>query len=304
MLSALDLWVLAIYLATIAWVGLQASRRQSRDGESFFLASHSVPWWAAGVSILATETSALTFIGAPTQAVRGDWTYLQLTFGSAIGRIAVAVLLIGTYYRLRVYTVYELLAHRFGPRSHNMAVLLFFAGRLMASGVRLYGGAIALVVVAGFDFPVAIVLIASVAVFYTLLGGLRSVIWTDFLQATLLVGGGLVALVLLVDQAGSDPCRNPESAARRWPRRQLQAAHLRSVAGAPDRLYALGRSHRQRAPHDVDPWHGPGHDPEGSVLPRRLGRATQPLPQRRPHSAGVDPLPRHRLDAVAEPRRR
>jgi SSS family transporter len=198
-LHIVDWLVLASYLILVATIGILVARRKS-DTEEYFLAGRSIPWWAAGLSILATETSALTFIGAPIQSLRGDWTYLQLAIGSSLARFLVAGLLLGVYYRRRVTTVYDFLADRFGPWSRNVASGLFFVGRLLASGVRLYGGAIALVVVADIDFPIAIVAIAAVATFYTLLGGLRSVIWTDMVQGLLLITGAIAALVTLVYQ--------------------------------------------------------------------------------------------------------
>ncbi len=201
MLGTLDYIVVGSYLAIVAAIGLLASRGQ-KTTHDHFLGGSAIPWWLAGVSILATETSALTFIGAPTQSLRGDWTYLQLAIGSALARFLVAGILIGAYYRANVYTVYGYLHQRFGALSMNLAAALFFVGRSLGSGVRLYGSAIALVIVADIDFPVAIVLIASIALGYTLLGGLRSVVWTDLLQAVLLVGGGLVALGFLVHDSG------------------------------------------------------------------------------------------------------
>ena len=141
MLSALDLIVVLAYLALVAVIGLTAGRGQ-RTTRDYFLAGGSVPWWAAGLSILATETSVLTFIGVPTQSLRGDWTYLQLALGSVLGRLVVAGVLIGAYYRSGVVTVYDYLAERFGGASRAMASGLFFVGRLLGSGVRLYGAAI------------------------------------------------------------------------------------------------------------------------------------------------------------------
>lgn len=177
----------------VATVGLLAGRGQ-RTTRDYFLGAKSIPWWAAGISILATETSTLTFVGAPVQSIRGDWTYVQLTIGSALGRLVVAGLLIGAYYRADVTTVYGYLAERFGPWSRNLSTLLFIVGRLLGSGVRLYASAIALVVVTGIGFPLAILLICAVAVAYTLLGGLKSIVWTDVLQGSLLIGGSLLAL--------------------------------------------------------------------------------------------------------------
>lgn len=195
-MHALDLFVLGGYLAVVAAVGLRAGRRTT-TADDYALAGRALPAWAVGLSIVATETSALTFIGAPIQSLRGDWTYAQLALGSALGRLLVGSLLIAAYYRAGVVTVYDFLGTRFGALSQTAATLLFTVGRLLASGVRLYGGAIALVVVADIPFPLAIVLIAGVAVAYTMLGGLRSVVWTDVLQGLLLGGGALIALFTL-----------------------------------------------------------------------------------------------------------
>ncbi len=195
-MSGLDVAVLVTYLLGVAALGLRAGRRPT-TAEEYTLAGRTLPAWAVGVSVLATETSALTFIGAPVQSLRGDWTYAQLALGSALGKLMVAALLLGTYYRHRVVTVYDFLGHRFGALSQGAATTLFVIGRLLGSGVRLYGGAIALVVVAGIPFPLAIVLIAGVAVTYSLLGGLRAVVWTDVLQGLLLLLGGMLALAAL-----------------------------------------------------------------------------------------------------------
>jgi SSS family transporter len=195
-LETLDLVVLGGYLALILGIGLWSGRHQTTT-ESYFLANRTLPFWAAGLSIVATETSALTFIGAPVQSLRGDWTYLQIAIGSALARVFVAVILIGVYYRHRVTTVYDFLGTRFGATSRSLATALFFIGRLLGSGVRLYGASIALVIVADMSFPLAIALISAVAVIYTLMGGLRAVVFTDVIQGALLMVGGLAALIAL-----------------------------------------------------------------------------------------------------------
>jgi SSS family transporter len=204
MLSGLDYAALLAYLVAVTVNGLVAGRGQSTT-EDYFLAKRSMPWWLAGISIIATETSALTFIGAPIQSLRGDWTYLQLAFGSVLGRLLVAYLLIGAFYRARVTTVYDFLKLRFGRLSHDAGTLLFFIGRLLGSGVRLYAAAIAFVIVAGIDFHLALTVIAGVAVAYTTMGGIRSVMWTDILQGGLLVGGGVLALVYLLADVPGGP---------------------------------------------------------------------------------------------------
>ncbi len=206
MLSLLDQFIIGGYLLVVATVGFFAGRgRKSTD--EYILGGHRIPWWAAGLSIIATETSALTFIGAPTQSLRGDWTYLQTTLGSVLARFLVAALLIGIYYRARVFTVYDWLETRFGERTRGAATGLFLFGRCLGSGVRLYGASIALWVVTGgaLGFEAAILLIALAAIAYTLVGGIKAVIWTDVLQGVLLVGGGIAAVIVLGSRLGNDP---------------------------------------------------------------------------------------------------
>ncbi len=198
MLEALDYTVLALYLAVVAALGLWAGRRE-QGTEDYFLGGRSVPWWAAGLSILATETSALTFIGAPQQSLLGDWTYLQIAFGSVLARFVVAWLLIPAYYEANVFTVYGYLEQRFGSWSKNAASVLFVVGRCLGSGVRLFAAALAFqIVVPGTNFALVLAVIALVAVLYSAMGGIKAVIWTDVLQGVLLFGGGGVALVYLV----------------------------------------------------------------------------------------------------------
>jgi len=201
MLDALDYTVLAVYVAVVLAIGIGSGRGQHTTHD-YFLGGRTMPWWAAGLSIIATETSALTFIGTPVQALRGDWTYLQLAFGSVIARFLVARILIETYYRAEVYTVYGYLGQRFGALSRNVASILFFVGRSLGSGVRLYAGAIALVIVAGMSFPLAIASISAIAVVYTIFGGIRSVIWTDVVQGGLIAISGSIALYYLVGLSG------------------------------------------------------------------------------------------------------
>ncbi len=193
MLESLDYVVIVLYLLIVAGIGFWASRGQ-RNTEDYFLGGHKIPWWAAGLSLIATATSALTFMGAPVQSLKGDWTYLQLSFGGIIGYFLVAHLIIGVYYKAKVFTVYGYLNQRFGPWTRNMSGVLFFIGRSLGSGVRLYGAAIALNVLAGMDFYLAIAAISFVAVLYTIAGGIKSVIWTDVLQGLLLFGGGIIAV--------------------------------------------------------------------------------------------------------------
>ncbi len=203
MMHSVDMLIVSGYLLLVAIIGFRVGRNQ-KSTEDYFLGSRRIAWWLAGLSLIATETSALTFISAPTQSLRGDWRYLQFAIGAILGKLIVAKLLIPAYYKAQVFTVYGYLEERFGPVSKTLAAVLFFVGRSLGSGVRLYGAAIALAVVLGLDFRAAIALIACLAFAYTIVGGIRSVIYTDALQGVLLFGGGIAALIALIVGADVD----------------------------------------------------------------------------------------------------
>lgn len=196
MITRPDWIVLALYAGVVVAIGIRAARRENTV-EDYFLGGRKMPWILVMLSIYATAASALTFIGVPGAAFGGDFHYLQLGLGDLVGRILIAMLLLTAYYRGRVTTVYEFLGQRFGPRTRDAGTGFFIITRLLASGVRLAGCAIALSVV--FDMPLntAIVLIALTALIYTTIGGIKAVIWTDALQFCLFVGGASIALITI-----------------------------------------------------------------------------------------------------------
>ncbi len=196
MISVLDWFVLLIYAGTVIAFGFLAGKKDSTT-EDYFLGGRKMPWFSVMISIYATSLSALTFIGVPGAAFEGDFVYLQLAIGDLVGRVLVSTLLLTAYYKSQVTTIYEFLGKRFGPRSRDAGTGFFMLTRLLASGVRLAGCAIALSVV--FDIPLnsAIILIAVVAFIYTTLGGIKAVIWTDALQFFLLLGGAIVTLFFI-----------------------------------------------------------------------------------------------------------
>src|SRR3954466_8067846 len=141
---AIDIGVLFLYFFIIVAMGLRMGRKE-RDLEDFALGRRQIPWWAVLASLVAAETSAGTFFGTPGEgyALR-NYTYLQLAFGTIIGRILVSFIFIKPYYDYRVFSIYEYLTARFGVASKNAASAVFMITRLLASGARLYVAAIAL----------------------------------------------------------------------------------------------------------------------------------------------------------------
>lgn len=195
-MTVIDWAVIAIYLAGTIGLGTWLSRKQD-DLEDYYLGGRDIPWWAALLSMAATEASAATFLGAPEQGLTRDLTYLQFSIGTVAARFVLASVFIAAFYRLRVFTVYGFLTTRFGAPTQGTTAAVFLVGRLFASGARLFIAAIAIEVATGLDMRSCIVLLGIVAVAYTLFGGIKAVIWTDVLQAIVLFGGGLIALIHL-----------------------------------------------------------------------------------------------------------
>jgi SSS family transporter len=165
------------------------------------ISRRELPSWAVLLSMVATELSAATFIGVPHAAYGGDWAYLQFAFGALAGKLVLAGTAIPLYHQLRVVTVYEFLERRFGPGSRLAAALCFIAGRVLASGVRLFIAALAFAVVTGLDVEAAIVVCGVIAGLYTLAGGIRAVVWTDVLQGAVFLAAGIACVVALALRA-------------------------------------------------------------------------------------------------------
>jgi len=204
-----DWGVLGAYLLMLVFTGWWFSRRESKTTGEYFLAGRRMPMWAVSVSIIATSLSAATFVGAPEQSYAGDLTYLSTNIGGIIAVIIVAYVFIPAFYRNNCTTVYELLERRFGTSSKEATSAAFMIGRLFASGARIYIAAIPLsMILFGTDIAqspgyiwymtAAIAALAAVGTFYTLFGGISSVIWTDVIQTVVLVVAVIAAIVVLL----------------------------------------------------------------------------------------------------------
>ena len=188
-LSYIDWSLVVLFLLGVGAVGFRSSGKQSSTRD-YFLGGRSIPWWAASLSIIATETSAVTFIGIPAFAFKNDWSLLQLFTGFAIGRVFLAFVFVKAFYKREYITVYGLLAERFGERTRLLSALLFLAGRVVASAVRLYAGCLAVKIALGTNsIETVIIALGLFGAAFTLKGGIKAVVWTDvILGITLLVG--------------------------------------------------------------------------------------------------------------------
>ena len=186
--------VLAVYVVAITAFGTWLGRR-GRSVKDYFLGGRSVPWWAIAACIVATETSTLTFIGAPGTAYNGNWTFLQLVVGYVIGRLVVAWLFIPAYFRGDLYTSYELLQRRFGGAVRATSAGIFLMYRTLGDGIRLHAAALVLSVAAGVAEWWCILLLGAAMILYTEEGGVTATIWTDTIQMFVYLAGALVCLV-------------------------------------------------------------------------------------------------------------
>jgi SSS family solute:Na+ symporter len=194
-----DYAVLAASLLVLLAIGTRFAREQ-RDTVDFFLARRRVPWWAACLSFLATEVSAVTIISVPATAYSENWEYAQFFVGSSLAKLAVAFLFIPAFYRHNVTTIYELLRHRFGQWSQVTASVFFFVTRLAGSGVRLTVTAVAVAHLLGWALVPTIAIFVIVSIAYIATGGVKAVVWTNVLQAVMFLGAGAVTLGYLVSQ--------------------------------------------------------------------------------------------------------
>ncbi|RFC42840.1 MAG: Na+/proline symporter [Verrucomicrobia bacterium] len=209
----IDGLVVVAYFAVIIFIGLRAGRGE-RSMESFAMGDRNIPWWAVMASILAAEISAATFLGAPGEGyATRNFTYAQLALGTIIARFIIAGVFIKPFYDFRVVSIYQYLSLRFGAQTRNASSALFLVTRALASGTRLYVAAIVIVMtyeqITGVSltpfqqvgvYSVALLLITSITALYTAVGGIKAVVWTDLIQATLMFGSLGFAIWTLLDR--------------------------------------------------------------------------------------------------------
>ena len=196
-LTWLDYAIIAGYLIAITLFGSYFARFQ-KTTRDYFLTGRSVPWWAICFTVVATETSTLTFISVPASAYAGDMTFLQLVFGYVIGRVIVSVIFIPAYFRGDLFTSYELLQRRFGDRVKSVAAVIFLITRSLADGIRLFATALVISVVTQVPVTPAVLIIGTAMIVYTVRGGSAAVIWTDVVQLFVYVAGAAVVFVSLL----------------------------------------------------------------------------------------------------------
>ncbi len=200
--TLLDAAVLVAYLVGTTALGMWLGRDQ-KDARDYFVADRAIPWWAILFSVVATETSALTFISIPGLAYLADLSFLQVALGYLIGRIIIAYTLLPRYYQGELVTAYALLQRRFGVATRRFASIIFMVTRAFGDSVRVFATAIPIALIIGpvidpkYLTPVSILILGVFTIIYTYHGGMRAVVWTDVLQTFVYLFGGIAALWLL-----------------------------------------------------------------------------------------------------------
>lgn len=201
-LNALDFVVIAAYLLGVTLLGVWVGRRQ-RDAKDYFVADREIPWWAVMFSIVASETSALTFISIPGLAYTTNLGFLEIATGYLVGRIVVAYTLLPRYYEGQLVTAYALLEKRFGLTARRFTSIVFMVTRGMADSVRVFATAVPIALIIGpllpqrAVMPVAVLVLGTLTILYTIRGGMRAVVWTEIVQASVYILGGASAVVLV-----------------------------------------------------------------------------------------------------------
>jgi SSS family transporter len=212
-LGTLDWVVVSIYLLVLLVSGYLVSKLRPTGADEYFLAGRRMPTWAVVFSIIASSLSVATFVGAPEQSFKGNLTYLSTNIGSILGIFIVAWVFIPAFYRYNCVTIYELLERRMGRGARSAASAAFMIGRVFASGARVFIAAIPMAAVLFGMAHVndtgvliaAILILSAVAVLYTLIGGIASVIWTDVIQTLVMIAAIIACIIYLATRLPVSP---------------------------------------------------------------------------------------------------
>ncbi|MEO7134043.1 MAG: sodium:solute symporter [Vicinamibacterales bacterium] len=196
-MSTIDWTIIAVYMLWIVWDGIRLSKNTDKL-EGYLLASKSLPWWAVGLSVMATQLSAITMVSSTGQGYADGIGLLQQYYALPIAMIIISVTFVPFFRRANIYTAYEFLERRFDAKTRSFTALLFLISRGMSTGVVISAPAVVLSVMIGADISTICVLLAVPTAIYTMYGGVQAVAWTDVKQMYLIVGGLLAAAVFLI----------------------------------------------------------------------------------------------------------
>ncbi len=195
----LDWAIVVAYLAYVIWDGIRLSKNTG-DAEGFFLANRSLPWWAVGLSVMATQMSAITLVGTTGQAYTDGMRFLQFYYGLPLAMIILCVTVVPFFSRARVFTAYEYLEKRFDAKTRSLTSFCFLMSRGLGVGVVIAAPSVVLSVLLGWSELVTILVIGMSTTFYTMIGGVQAVTWTDVKQMVLIFFGLFVCVLVIISQ--------------------------------------------------------------------------------------------------------
>lgn len=193
----LDWTIVVVYLVWIVRDGLRRVRGRD-EVEGYFVAKRSLPWWVVGLSVMATQLSAITLVGTTGQGYDDGMRFVQFYFGLPIAMIVLSLTVVPFFHRAKVYTAYEFLERRFDARTRSLTSLLFLVSRAASCGVVISAPAVILSIVLGWNFTVTVLALAIPTIVYTMLGGVQAVAWADVKQMVVIVAGVVAAVAVLV----------------------------------------------------------------------------------------------------------
>lgn len=199
----IDWTILASYLVWIVWDGIRLTKR-STEIEGYFLASRSIPWWAVGLSVMATQLSAITMIGTTGQGYADGMRFIQFYYALPLAMVILSVTFVPFFHNARIFTAYEYLERRFDAKTRAFTALLFLVSRAMACGAVISAPAVVLAVILGLSVTTTCLVIGLPTAIYTMFGGVQAVTWTDVKQMFLIVFGLLAAVIVLVTSLPSE----------------------------------------------------------------------------------------------------
>ena len=246
-MDPIDWAVVAGYLAWMVWDGVRMSKRTG-ELEGYLLASRSLPWWAVGLSVMATQLSAITMVSTTGQGYAEGMKFVQFYFGLPIAMIILSVTVVPFFWRAKVYTAYEYLERRFDLKTRTLTAFLFLVSRGLACSVIIAAPSLILSIVLGWNLTLTVLAIGAPTVIYTMVGGVQAVTWTDVKQMVIIVAGILAAVVVLI--LGLPDGMSLGSALQRG-RRGGQDAGARLPFRFERALHVLVRPHRRHVPGAV-----------------------------------------------------
>ncbi len=196
-MSWIDTAVFIVFLAYVVWDGMRRAKG-TKTLEGYFAGRRSIPWWAAGLSIMATQASAITVIGTTGQGHDGGMEFVQMYFGLPFAMVLLCIFLVPLYRKSPILTAYEYLERRFGPATRSLASLIFLVSRCLAFGIVIYAPAVVLSTMLDISITATVLFMGALTTLYTMVGGVHAVIWTDVKQMSVILGGLLLCLGILL----------------------------------------------------------------------------------------------------------